>query len=59
MNLNEQGVPAGELREAMREMASEDKQWKERLAAGVSYPAGDDVLEPDERLPRGPLTSMM
>ena len=45
MKLNEQGVPADELREAMREMATEDKQWKERLAAGVSYPAGDDVLE--------------
>ena len=27
------------------QMATEDKQWKERLAAGVSYPAGDDVLE--------------
>ncbi len=49
MKLNEQGVPAEELREAMRQMASKDKQWKERLAAGVSYPAGDDVLEPDER----------
>ena len=45
MKLNEQGVPADELRESMRQMASEDKQWKERLAAGVSYPAGDDVLE--------------
>ena len=49
MKLNEQGVPADELRESMRQMASEDKQWKERLAAGVSYPAGDDVLDPDER----------
>ena len=27
------------------ERAKGDKQWKERLASGVSYPAGDDVLE--------------
>ena len=45
MKLDKKGVPAGELRETMQQIASEDKQWKERLAAGVSYPAGDDVLE--------------
>ena len=33
------------LHETMRQAASGDKQWKEHLAAGVSYPAGDDVLE--------------
>ena len=45
MKLDKKGVPADELRETMRQIASEDRQWKERLAAGVSYPAGDDVLE--------------
>ena len=45
MKLDKKGVLAAELRETMRQMATEDKQWKERLAAGVSYPAGDDVLE--------------
>ena len=45
MKLNKEGVPADELRESMLQLASGDKQWKERLAAGVSYPAGDDVLE--------------
>ncbi len=45
MRLDQQGVPAAELRETMRRMADGDRQWKERLAAGVSYPAGDDVLE--------------
>ena len=45
MKLDKKGVPAEELRATMRQIASEDKQWKERLAAGVSYPAGDDVLE--------------
>ena len=45
MKLSKQGVPAVDLREKMQEMTTDDKQWKERLAAGVSYPAGDDVLE--------------
>ena len=45
MKLDKQGIPADELREMMLQRASEDRQWKERLAAGVSYPAGDDVLE--------------
>ena len=45
MKMDKKGVPAAELRETMRQIASDDKQWKERLAAGVSYPAGDDVLE--------------
>ena len=45
MKLDKKGVPAAELRETMRQVATGDKQWKERLAAGVSYPAGDDVLE--------------
>ena len=45
MKMDRKGVPADELRETMREMASGDRQWKERLASGVSYPAGDDVLE--------------
>ena len=45
MKLDKKGVPAAELRETMRQRATGDKQWKERLAAGVSYPAGDDVLE--------------
>ena len=45
MKLDRKGVAADELRETMREMARGDRQWKERLASGVSYPAGDDVLE--------------
>ena len=45
MKLDKKGVPSDELRDTMRQMAAGDKQWKERLAAGVSYPAGDDVLE--------------
>ena len=45
MKLAKQGIAAADLREMMQEMAVDDKNWKERLAAGVSYPAGDDVLE--------------
>lgn len=44
VKLPKAGIPARELREAMRTMADADVKWKERLAAGVSYPAGDEVL---------------
>ena len=43
--LPKQGIPGSDLRELMREATTEDLPWKERLASGVSYPAGDDVLQ--------------
>ena len=45
MKLSKEGVPAPSLHKTMQDMARADLPWKERLAAGVSYPAGDDVLE--------------
>lgn len=45
VKLAKEGVPAPDLDKLMQEMAQEDLPWKERLAAGVSYPAGDDVLQ--------------
>ena len=45
MKLAKAGVPAPDLHNMMKEMAGEDLPWKERLASGVAYPAGDDVLE--------------
>lgn len=45
MKLAKKGIPATKVRDIMKDMATNDKQWKERLAAGVSYPCGDDVLE--------------
>ncbi len=39
------GLSADELRTELAEASQGDARWKERLAAGVSYPAGDDVLE--------------
>lgn len=43
--LSKHGVSASELNEVMAEMAQGDKPWKERMAAGTAYPAGDDVLQ--------------
>ena len=45
MKLAKEGVSAPDLHNMMQEKASADLPWKERLAAGVSYPAGDDVLQ--------------
>ena len=45
MKLPKQGIPGPDLRNLMQEATSEDLPWKERLASGVSYPAGDDVIE--------------
>ena len=45
VKLPKAGIPARELREAMRATAGADVKWKERLANGVSYPACDDVLQ--------------
>ena len=42
--LRKEGTPERELHDIMQEAAAGDMQWKERLASGVSYPAGDDVL---------------
>ena len=45
VKLPKQGIPGPDLRNLMQEATSEDLPWKERLASGVSYPAGDDVIE--------------
>ena len=45
MKLPKQGVPGPDLRNLMQEAKGEDLPWKERLASGVLYPAGDDVLQ--------------
>ena len=45
MKLPKEGVSGPGLHDLMQEMAGADLSWKERLAAGVSYPAGDDVLQ--------------
>ena len=45
MKLAKKGISGPDLHSQMREMASADLPWKERLQAGVSYPAGDDVLQ--------------
>jgi sphinganine-1-phosphate aldolase len=39
------GRSLSELRTELTDASQGDAHWKERLAAGVSYPAGDDVLE--------------
>ena len=44
MRLAKEGVAESDLHEMMQEMAREDLPWKEGLASGISYPAGDDVL---------------
>ncbi len=43
--LARKGVPAPDVHETMRDITREDLQWKERMAAGTAYPAGDDVLQ--------------
>ena len=45
MQLAKEGMPTQDLHDMKQEIAGGDMQWKERLASGVSYPAGDDVLE--------------
>jgi len=39
------GRSLSDLRTELTEAGQGDARWKERLAAGVSYPAGDDVPE--------------
>jgi len=45
VKLPKQGISAQELNRMMQEMASQDLPYKERLASGTVYMAGDDVLE--------------
>ncbi len=45
MRLPKQGIPGPDLHDLMQEAKTKDQPWKERLASGVSYPAGDDVLQ--------------
>ena len=45
VKLPKQGIPGPELHNLMQEAVGGDLRWKERLARGVSYPAGDDVLQ--------------
>jgi sphinganine-1-phosphate aldolase len=42
---SEHGLSPAEVRAELAEASGGDAHWKERLAAGVSYPAGDDVLQ--------------
>ena len=39
------GKSLADLRAQLEQASQGDARWKERLAAGVSYPAGDDVLQ--------------
>jgi glutamate/tyrosine decarboxylase-like PLP-dependent enzyme len=39
------GKSLADLRTQLEQASQGDARWKERLAAGVSYPAGDDVLQ--------------
>ena len=43
--LARKGVPATDVHETMRDIARGDLQWKQGMAAGTAYPAGDDVLQ--------------
>ena len=45
MRLATEGVSESDLHKTMRDVAREDLPWKERLASGVAYPAGDDVMQ--------------
>ncbi len=49
MRLPKRGTNASSLMSSMRDIASKDMDWKEKLAAGVSYPAGDDVQKVAEQ----------
>ena len=44
MKLANKGVLDTDLHKMMLDMVQENLPWKERLASGVSFPAGDDVL---------------
>lgn len=45
VQLPRHGTPPDEIRARMDEAASHDARWRERLAAGTNYMAGDDVVE--------------
>ena len=45
MVFSERGLSPAEVRAELAEASGGDARWKERLAAGVSYTAGDDVLQ--------------
>ena len=45
VQLPQHGMPRDQIRAQMGEAASHDALWRERLAAGTNYMAGDDVVE--------------
>lgn len=49
MKLPRRGMNPDSLQSMMKDISDNDMDWKERLAAGVSYPAGEDVQEVAER----------